>query len=57
MDRLLFGGVGPRVGSKARPRTGSAREPGIREHRPVTPNNFGVHVGLDRPYGIECAKL
>jgi len=57
MYRLLFGGVGPRVGSKARPRTGSAREPGIREHKPVTPNNFGVHVGPDRPYGIECAEL
>ena len=57
MYRLLFGGVGPRVGSKARPRTGSARELAIREHSPVTPNNLGVHVGLDRPYGIECARL
>jgi hypothetical protein len=57
MYRLLFGGVGPRVGSKARPRIGSASEPGIPEHRPVTPNNSSVHLGLDRPYGIECAKL
>ena len=57
MYRLLFGGVGPRVGSKVRARAGSAREPGIREHSPVTPNNSGVRVGLDRPYVIEYAKL
>ena len=57
MYRLLFGGVEPGWAPRPARGTGSAFEPGIREHSPVTPNNSGVRVGLDRPYVIECAKL